>query len=225
MMSPAPEMLFFDAAGTLLTVAESVGESYSRIAAQHGIIAEPGKVKAGFYYAWQTLPDPLHPEGSPPADDDRSWWRLLVETTFTHALSYTPPEHQLEAAFNTLYYHFAQPDAWMLYEDTLPALQLLQGKVRMLVLSNFDRRLPPLLAAFGLSHFFESCIISSEVGASKPHPRMFQRALDSCGLPAERCLHVGDDERADVQGAAAMGLRCWHVQRPGATLLDLARSL
>jgi putative hydrolase of the HAD superfamily len=220
-----PEMIFFDAAGTLLTVAEGVGSSYSRIAAEHGVHAEPALVKEGFYKAWKALPDPLHPPGKPPADDDRSWWRGLVDYVFHHALGFAPEQERMDAAFDALYAHFAKPEAWMLYDDTLPALERLQDRVRMLVLSNFDLRLPPLLGAFGLSRFFETCIISSQVGASKPHERMFEAALQYAELAPELCLHVGDDELADVQGSTAVGIPCWHVKRPGASLVDLADAL
>jgi putative hydrolase of the HAD superfamily len=224
-MGVMPEAIFFDAAGTLLTVAEPVGISYSRIAAQHGLVATPEAVTAGFRSAWKSLPDPLHPEGSPPADDDRSWWRGLVDHTFTHAIGEKPAVEPLEAAFQALYSHFALPEAWVLYPDTLPAIRSLVGRTRLLILSNFDRRLPPLLDHFGLGDCFEKILISSEIGASKPHPRMFQAALDAVGHPPSACLHVGDDLTADIQGAEAAGIPQFHVSRPDRDLLKLVESL
>ncbi len=41
----------------------------------------------------------------------------------------------------------------------------------------------------------------------KPHPHMFQAALDLLGVPAERVLMVGDRLNTDIVGAARMGLR------------------
>jgi putative hydrolase of the HAD superfamily len=223
-MRALPQAIFFDAAGTLLTVKEPVAESYARVAQAHGIIADTSRVAAGFKLAWKDTPDPLHPIGQLPADDDRSWWLTLVRKTFTHALGAPPEEGRLLAAFAELYDRFAQVDAWVLYPDVIPALEELRGRTRLLVLSNFDRRLRPLLVGLGLADYFETCIISSEVGASKPHARMFQAALTWTGLEPEQCLHVGDDSQADQAGAEAAGIPCWLVKRPGADLLDMLKA-
>lgn len=223
MSAPLPDAIFFDAAGTLLTVAEPVGDSYSRIAAQHGLVASSQRVKEGFKHAWKLLPDPLHPEDRPPTDDDKGWWQQLVRHTFTHALGAEPDAAALEATFQALYSHFAKAEAWTLYPDTVPALQLLHGKTRLLVVSNFDTRLHGLLQAFDLQRYFDSVIISSQVGASKPHERMFHTALRTVGLAPAQCYHVGDDVEADAQGAARCGIPHWLVQRPEASLLHMAQ--
>ena len=53
------------------------------------------------------------------------------------------------------------------------------------------------------------------VRAYKPHPLLFQRALDQLGLRADNVLHVGDSEIDDVQGAKAAGLPVAWVNRDG----------
>jgi len=70
---------------------------------------------------------------------------------------------------------------------------------------------------------FSGMIISSEVGASKPHRRIFETALNMAGARPEQCLHIGDDASADVAGAVAMGIRVLHVRRPETTLRDLLK--
>jgi putative hydrolase of the HAD superfamily len=214
MIRPLPRALFFDAAGTLITVAEPVGVSYSRIAAEYGLLVSPEAVMAGFKKAWKETPDPLHPMGCPPLDDDRSWWQLIVQRTFTHAMGCEPESSVLAEVFTPLYEYFAQPQAWQLYPDVLPVLQELHGQMSMLVLSNFDSRLLALLDHFGLSAFFVDCILSSKVGAAKPHERMFQAALERVNMPAELCYHVGDEPVADSEGAARLGIPSWLVSRP-----------
>lgn len=52
---------------------------------------------------------------------------------------------------------------------------------------------------------------SQVVGVEKPDPAIFALALDAIGLPAERCLYVGDSTYFDVGGAAAAGIRAVHV--------------
>jgi putative hydrolase of the HAD superfamily len=226
--------VFFDAAGTLFQLREPVGQTYAREAAARGFHADPAALEAGFRAAWKAAPAPLHPEGSPPEDDDADWWRALVTTAFTHALHPAPPPgpQEMEPLFAALYTRFRDPALWSLYDDVLPALDLLQGRSadgtarwRLFVLSNFDRRLHSILAGLGIASRFESVILSSEVGASKPHPRIFRAALQAAGVPADLCLHIGDDETCDLEGARQAGLHARLVQRPGTSLLDIAKEV
>lgn len=64
-----------------------------------------------------------------------------------------------------------------------------------------------LLKADGVRAHFGATIYSMDVGRAKPHPTIFQAALDALGVPASDALHVGDNERTDVGGALAMGMR------------------
>jgi putative hydrolase of the HAD superfamily len=52
--------------------------------------------------------------------------------------------------------------------------------------------------------------ISGEVGAEKPDPRIFQKALAWVDRAPEEVLHVGDDPERDVVAAARLGIvTCW----------------
>jgi putative hydrolase of the HAD superfamily len=231
---PSPiRAIFFDAAGTLFHLREPVGDTYARIAAKHGVMAEARALEKAFRAAWKALPSPVHPEGKPPEDDDRAWWHEVVRLTFAHEANATDSGaiagDVFEPMFADMYAHFANADAWQLYNDTLPALELLRAQARfglhprLFVLSNFDRRLHPILKGLGIAPFFEHVLLSSDVGASKPHPRMFQAALTAAAnVPASQCLHIGDDERCDFQGARAAGMHAALVARPEVTLLTLA---
>lgn len=48
--------------------------------------------------------------------------------------------------------------------------------------------------------------VSHDVGYLKPHPRIFEYALDEMGLRPEETAMVGDNLRADVGGAKALGM-------------------
>jgi 2-haloacid dehalogenase len=87
------------------------------------------------------------------------------------------------------------------------------------VVSNIDRAdLEALLAFHGLS--FPAVVTSQDVGAYKPSPLVFQRALALLGLRAEEVLHVGDSLSADVAGARATGIAAVWVNRRGRPLPD-----
>lgn len=58
----------------------------------------------------------------------------------------------------------------------------------------------------GLLDLFEVLSISCEVGYLKPHPRIFQHALDALGVEPEEAVMVGDSLRADIGGAKALGM-------------------
>jgi HAD superfamily hydrolase (TIGR01509 family) len=65
-----------------------------------------------------------------------------------------------------------------------------------------------LLAQDGLLDHFTATVYSMEVGHAKPRPEPFRAALAALGVTsAAEVIHVGDNERTDVGGALAAGLR------------------
>ena len=209
--------IFFDAAGTLIHPVERVGAVYTRHAAKWGVKTTTEAMDAAFRAAWREAPSPLHPEGQPPCDDDRSWWREVAAQSFARALGLPLEEDVMDPLFDELYDFYARPDAWNVYADVCPALDALYGRHQLLVLSNFDGRLRRVLEGHDLARYFTHEILSSEVGASKPHARMFEAALRAAGKPpVSECLHVGDDHGCDAEGARAAGITFFGVERPAA---------
>ena len=49
-------------------------------------------------------------------------------------------------------------------------------------------------------------MFSSDVGAIKPSPVIFEEALRAIDVPAERVLYVGDNYKRDVAGARGVGI-------------------
>jgi putative hydrolase of the HAD superfamily len=84
---------------------------------------------------------------------------------------------------------------------------------RIGIISNWDSRLESILAGLGLSDLFEVVVISSLVGFSKPHPRIFEIALERVGLRPDEAVHVGDTFRDDVEGARSAGIEPVLVKR------------
>jgi len=61
-------------------------------------------------------------------------------------------------------------------------------------------------ADFGLAPYLDTLVFSSEVGASKPDPRIFLHALRELEVDPLDAVYVGDRLETDVQGAANVGM-------------------
>jgi putative hydrolase of the HAD superfamily len=58
----------------------------------------------------------------------------------------------------------------------------------------------------GLAERLDFAVFSSEVGKRKPHPAIFERALDALGVAADDSVFVGDRLYEDVRGAGEIGM-------------------
>lgn len=59
-----------------------------------------------------------------------------------------------------------------------------------------------------LLQYFPDCRLSAaDAGVLKPHPGIFQMALDRLGVKAEEAVFVGDNPIADIAGAQAVGMQ------------------
>jgi putative hydrolase of the HAD superfamily len=78
--------------------------------------------------------------------------------------------------------------------DAIPVLNTLKKSKTLALVSNFDH--PPhiysILSSLKLKHFFDSIIISSEVGVKKPDPLIFSFALRETNLKSNEVCYVGD---------------------------------
>jgi putative hydrolase of the HAD superfamily len=69
---------------------------------------------------------------------------------------------------------------------------------------------------------FDEFIVSYEVGAMKPDPRIYQEALRRSGLPASACVFI-DDRSENVGGAERVGMHGVHFRSAAQCAADLAR--
>ena len=63
------------------------------------------------------------------------------------------------------------------------------------------------LEQLGVRERLDAAVFSSEIGWRKPHPAIFERALELLGVAPERSLFVGDSLANDVAGAGALGMK------------------
>lgn len=62
------------------------------------------------------------------------------------------------------------------------------------------------LERMGIAQRLDFSVFSSETGMRKPHPAIFQRALEELGVEPQEALFVGDRLYEDVRGAAELGM-------------------
>lgn len=82
--------------------------------------------------------------------------------------------------------------------------------------SNFSHSKTALriLEEAGLARHLGAVVISDAVGLRKPRPEIFEAVLARLGVAPEQALHVGDSLRADVVGAAGLGIKtAWLTRR------------
>ena len=101
-----------------------------------------------------------------------------------------------------------------LYPDARSTLKAIREQgLSIGVISNMGTDLPNYLENMGISPFVDASVSSGEVGVAKPHPAVFQAALNKVGVSAANALHVGDGYESDVLGAASAGLSALYLQR------------
>ena len=209
-------VIFFDAAGTLIHLVRSAGWHYADVARQHGLAADAGAMEAAFRALWRAQ-TPRKVTSSPRPDDDRPWWRDLAVSVLRQG-AHPPEAFDVDRWFEDVYWRFAEPGVWALYEDVPRCLDRLEESFRLAVLSNFDGRLRLILRDLGIASRFEHIFLSSELGCDKPAADIFLRAMKTMSADPGGCLHVGDDPERDWAGAEAAGLRAFRLQRPEITL-------
>lgn len=208
-----PQVIFFDATGTLIEVRGGVGEIYSRVAREFGFEADPAALRQNFARAFRLQPPMAFPAGTSETklrELEKDWWRNLVKDVFANL----GPFPRFDEFFDDIFERFRRGEFWRVYDDVEPTLTELKRRgMKLGVISNFDSRLFDVLRACDLDNFFDSIHISTRVGAAKPDPAIFQAALNHHGIEPRQAWHVGDSLRADVEGAAAAGVKALLINR------------
>lgn len=213
----------FDLTGTLIH-SPRLGEIYSEVLARHGVEVAPARARDLFSEVWSELDCATHPARDRFAahpQGARGWWRRLMERFYERLEVASPGPFAVAELFE----RFAGPDAWEIYPEVGEVLaELRRGGLAIGLISNWDDRLPRLLDGLGLATLLDTVTYSQEVGAEKPHQRIFTTVLDRLDLPPARVLHVGDRRRKDLEGAQAVGMHALLLDRKTTTgdLSDLS---
>lgn len=195
----------FDVTGTLVHSPRRA-EIYARVLGRHGLAATAEELAALIPRVWEELACRAelgqdrfasHPGGA------RGWWARFLARVAEY-LDAPPPS---PFAVAELFARFGRADAWEVYPEVPGVLAELDARgLRLGVVSNWDERLPGLLAELGLARHLDAIVYSAGVGVEKPHAAIFRHALARLGAEPGTAIHVGDRLREDVEGAVAVGM-------------------
>src|SRR5437879_2998256 len=211
--------IFFDAVGTLFGLTKTVGDHYDYVGGEVGLDLDAQNLERAFHTAWKQMPQRAAING-PRKNDDKGWWRQLVDRVLKQVAP-SLGELDRDNFFEIAYEHFAEAGVWELYPEVIEVLENLRPRFQLALVSNFDGRLRMILEQLGISKYFSRVFVSSEIGADKPDPEIFRRALKFVDLAPSEVLHAGDDPERDWKAATAAGLSIFQLDRRKNSLHDL----
>ena len=105
---------------------------------------------------------------------------------------------------------------WLPFDGVREVLdELKRRSIGMGIISNWDWTARDVLTAAGLIDYFDPIVISAEVDSNKPDARIFELALQKAGIPADRCLYIGDNYYDDAVGCRKVGMKPMIINRFG----------
>jgi len=100
------------------------------------------------------------------------------------------------------------------FDDARQAIDAAHARgMTVIVASNWDVSLHDVLARLGLASVLDGIVTSAEVGARKPAPAVFERALALARAGPADAVHVGDSLEDDVVGARRAGIEAILLSR------------
>jgi putative hydrolase of the HAD superfamily len=182
---------------------ELSAESYARIAERHGVTVDVARYEDAREAAALNLkrhPELLH--------DDTIWHRFTEEIF----VGMGGPADMASECAREIEQGWEVSGNFELFEDALPVLEEVRAaRLGIGLVSNGIRDLTEFVAHHRLD--VDAIVDSRSHGRVKPHPTIFQAALERLGVDAADAVMVGDSLEEDVEGARALGMRAILVDR------------
>jgi putative hydrolase of the HAD superfamily len=125
------------------------------------------------------------------------------------------PEPELVRELASLEFDF-QRTGVRFHPESIDVLRGLRARgVKTALISNCQHSTRATVDRLGLDEEMDAVILSFELGARKPHPEIYNAALDAVGADPAAAVFV-DDQAAYCDGAARLGIATRLILRPGA---------
>ena len=202
----AVEAVLFDVDFTLVKPGPLLGpEGYRAAGEHHGLTLDPTRYPEARAAAVEDL------EHHPELEHDEEIWIRFTEDIVRGMGGDGPRVREVAEAITAGWLHSAN---FELYEDVLPVLAALrESGIRIGLVSNTSRDLTAFVNHFALD--VDAWISSGVHGKVKPSPTIFLAALELLGVEAAAAVMVGDSPLDDVEGARALGMRAYLIDREG----------
>jgi HAD superfamily hydrolase (TIGR01662 family) len=156
-----------------------------------------------------TIEFPATPEHDAQIEADLRW-KLAAK------LGVATDQATMDAYRAALESWYSHPSVLRPYPEVVQVLDTLREQgYRLGIVSNWSWNLRDRVAQVGLAPYFEIVWASAYAGCNKPHPCIFQQALDQLQVPANRAFYVGDSYFHDIGGARNAGLDAALLDRKG----------
>ncbi len=76
-----------------------------------------------------------------------------------------------------------------------------------------------------LFDYFDFFVFSDEINASKPSYCFFEKVHKNIALKKTEIIHIGDNYKADYQGALKYGFKAYHISNQHYTINDITKKL
>jgi putative hydrolase of the HAD superfamily len=207
---PTPRLVLFDIGATLGDPHPSARELVMAVLRDQGLAVGEDEMARAEPLAFKRVAH-LMPFQRYGQEESRAFWDVFYGELLD-ALGH-PHDRPLRMR---VYEEFQRIENWRLYPDAIPVLRELRERGHALgVVSNWEEWLEDLLLALDVHAHFDFIVGSGPFGRAKPHPSIFERALELAGVSAAEAVHVGDAPREDVAGARAVGIRPILIDRRG----------
>jgi HAD superfamily hydrolase (TIGR01549 family) len=199
------EAVVFDVDYTIAKPGPDLGpEGYARLGKRFGLELDPARYDEARRAAIATLK--RHPE----LDHDEEVWIVFTEK-IVEVMGGVGATYECATEMTRLWEHAAH---FELFDDVLPVLEELRRHgLKIGLLSNTSRDLEEFVAHHRLD--VDAMLTSRVHGKSKPHDTIFHAMLERIGVGPAAAVMVGDDVHDDVDGARAVGMQAWLVDREG----------
>lgn len=147
-----------------------------------------------------------HPELAHPNQTASEWWDALNPMLIRAYRKAGVDETRSTELAGMMRAAYLDIEQWHLFDDTIPCLSALRDRGwKHYILSNHVPELPSIIEQLGLMPYLEEVSTSAATGYEKPNPEAYRQLIRK--LPHESTIWmIGDNIRADVLGAEAVGL-------------------
>jgi HAD superfamily hydrolase (TIGR01662 family) len=196
--------VLFDVDFTIAKPGPDLGPAgYERIAARHGQTLDPATYDRAREAALE------HLERHPELDHDEEIWFAFTER-IVRGMGGTGGAAREVALEITR--GWEQARNFDLYEDALPVLEELRRHgLKLGLVTNSARNIGEFITHHGLE--VDAAITSFVHGKTKPHETIFRAALELLEVEPAEAVMVGDSVADDVEGARAVGMRAFLIDR------------